>query len=183
VVGFQFPLECIPANDADLSFRDLTKWRCLTVGGLSQHSEVNGPRIKSLTENVFAFISALFGFTNVSKVSSLRDDLERNVMMTAVELSKDIRMHPSRVYIRLPARNQDSKTTGAPPDRTCLKAKMTLCQKNTDTKVPTPLCLTIRPAMIREADTAESGTRERVVIECATATIVSKVTPSRSNTD
>jgi hypothetical protein len=137
------------------------------VRTLAQRPRHNKERIDTLVDELFTFLRDLFGLEEGSSATAnMRNYLKQRIVTKAVDLSREIRVQRSALWVRIPTNEDDTNTfTNVHDPHSLLDRKG---QVPAEAKRASVVQLVVRPALIRSTD--EDGAvalqAETVLVQC-----------------
>jgi hypothetical protein len=156
---------------------DLRLWLAITARGFKAAADTLAERIHHLVDDGWDCIVGLYGLAGSGSAGGLKQSLESNVIVRAVELSYLIRTCRSSAWIRFPEELVPLNTEEVVHDplqlRSCKQESSPTCSSG-----ETVACFELlsRPALFMDADRAGGRPNEDVLFMCEKNVIYSKRT-------
>lgn len=147
----------------------MEKWRSVTIACLAKHPEDNSARIRSLSGTITRMLSGLFGIAEKKEQELLQRELEEQVVLPAIDLSLDLRIHQPPIYIGIPQYLDDTTCSRTVHDPEKYHDKWALVRHKKEKIYDVDVM--VRPAMLKENNKSR---RQSVAVKCERVTIVTK---------
>jgi hypothetical protein len=154
---------------SEMDSKDLEKWRSVTIASLANHPEDNSARIRSVSGTMARMLVGLFGIAEQKEQGKMQSELEEQILLPAIALSLDLRIHQPPLYVGIPKQLDDTTCSWTVHDPEKHHDKWALLRHKREKIYDVDVM--VRPAMLK--DGGRNG-RQSVAVKCERFTIVTK---------